>query len=228
MIRHARSFIVSIIIHLALIAVMLVVYKGVNRGLQSEKKEPLLCIKLSSCTQSKKPSSTPPKVKKVIKKKTVVKKKNVLKKKTVVLKKEELSLKKSEKKEIKEKKIKSQTKEVKKIQKKKVLTPPTPIITQKTAPPEKEYIDENIAKIVALLQENLYYPRRARKRGIQGEVLIHFSLSKQAKISNITVLSSKSDILSRAAVETIKNVDNKLPKPKDNISFNIPISYKLD
>ncbi|MDQ7067100.1 MAG: energy transducer TonB [Sulfurimonas sp.] len=73
----------------------------------------------------------------------------------------------------------------------------------------------------------MYYPRRARKRGIEGEVLVRFTLSVEAKISDVEILSSSSEVLSRGALQTIKNIDYKLPKPKQKITFNVPISYKL-
>lgn len=92
---------------------------------------------------------------------------------------------------------------------------------------EEQYVEENLAEIVALLQENLYYPRRARKRGIQGEVLIRFTLSKNAKISDVKIISSKSEVLSRGAMKTIENIEGKLPKPQEILTFNVPISYLL-
>ena len=98
---------------------------------------------------------------------------------------------------------------------------------KKVKSPEEAYIEEHLAEIVALLQENIYYPRRARKRGIEGKVLIRFTLSKNAEVSEIHVLSSKSDILSRGAIKTIENIEDKLPKPKQKLTFNVPISYSL-
>jgi protein TonB len=80
---------------------------------------------------------------------------------------------------------------------------------------------------VQLLQENLYYPRRARKRGIIGEVLVKFKLSMDAKVYSIEVLSSKSDILSRAAIKTIEDLSGKFPKPNKELTLNVPINYTL-
>ncbi|WP_294967138.1 energy transducer TonB [Sulfurimonas sp.] len=88
---------------------------------------------------------------------------------------------------------------------------------------EKEHID----KIIQLLQDNLYYPRRARKRGTTGEVMVMFTLSRDAKPHSIKVLSSNSEILSNAAVKTIQDLSGKYPKPKEELILHIPINYSL-
>lgn len=93
---------------------------------------------------------------------------------------------------------------------------------------EKEYLQEHIAKIVQLLQDNLYYPRRARKRGTEGEVMVRFKLSKDAVAHSIEVLSSKSEILSRAAIKTIENLSGEFPKPEQELTLHVPINYSLN
>lgn len=101
-------------------------------------------------------------------------------------------------------------------------SPQTPVHT-----PQEEYVEENLAKIIELLQENLYYPRRARKRGIEGEVVVSFKLSVNAQVSDVKVLSSQSDILSRGAIKTIEDLSFKFPKPKEDLDLSVPIYYKL-
>ncbi|WP_428739217.1 TonB family protein [Sulfurimonas sp.] len=104
----------------------------------------------------------------------------------------------------------------------------TEVIVQKS--PEElsdKYLSLHVSEIVALLKENFYYPRRARKQGIEGVVTVKFTLSKDAKISNIEVLDSKYEILSNAAVETIQSLEDKLPKPDEELTLTIPIDYSL-
>ncbi|MDQ7067101.1 MAG: hypothetical protein Q9M40_03340 [Sulfurimonas sp.] len=94
MIRHSRSFIVSILIHIMLFGVLYLTYKEVSAGFKAEKKEPLLCIKLSSCqiqNTPKKNTKVPVKannkiVKAEVKRKEKVVKKIVTKKKIVAKK----------------------------------------------------------------------------------------------------------------------------------------------
>ena len=84
-----------------------------------------------------------------------------------------------------------------------------------------------IAKIVKLLQDNLYYPRSARKRGAVGEVVVKFKLLKDATVEYVEIVSSKSAILSRAAKKTIMNLSGEFPKPKEELIIKIPINYSL-
>jgi protein TonB len=92
---------------------------------------------------------------------------------------------------------------------------------------EDEYLQEHLALIKKLLEENLYYPRSARKRAITGDVVVKFKLMSDATIAYIKVLKSPSEVLSRGAVQTIENVSAKFPKPKKDLILEVPISYKL-
>ncbi|WP_418641155.1 TonB family protein [Sulfurimonas sp. ST-27] len=93
---------------------------------------------------------------------------------------------------------------------------------------EKEaYLQENLAQIAQLIKENLYYPRMARKRGIQGSVTVRFMLLKDATVIQITTISSSSGILTRAAIKTIAELSGKFPKPKTDIMLSVPIRYSL-
>ena len=77
------------------------------------------------------------------------------------------------------------------------------------------------------MQDNLYYPRRARKKGITGEVMVKFTLGVDAIVSNVEVLKSEKEILSRAAIKTIQDLSGEFPKPDEALSISVPISYKL-
>ncbi|MDH4945379.1 energy transducer TonB [Sulfurimonas sp. C5] len=101
------------------------------------------------------------------------------------------------------------------------------IATKEPQHKENNYLSLHVSEIVSLLKENLYYPRRARMQGIEGIVTVKFTLSTEAKISNIEVVESKHNILSRAAVETIENLEEKLPKPDEELTLTIPINYDL-
>jgi len=108
------------------------------------------------------------------------------------------------------------------------IVPSTVKVEEKNSPSlEKEYIQKNLAKIRELLQENLYYPRRARKRGIEGKVLVSFKLAPDASVSDIKVLSYTNDILRRGAIKTISDLAFQFPKPKESLNLKVPIYYKL-
>ncbi|MBU1659748.1 TonB family protein [bacterium] len=99
-------------------------------------------------------------------------------------------------------------------------------VAQKVSP-EIKYIDEHITEITKLLEDNLYYPRAARKRGIVGNVIVKFKLSQDGSASFIKVVASKDEILSRAAIKTIEDLSGKFPKPNEDIVIKVPIDYDL-
>jgi len=92
---------------------------------------------------------------------------------------------------------------------------------------QQDYLQKHLAQITKLLQENLYYPRRARRRGIVGDVIVKFKLSTDAQAHSIEIVSSKSDILSRAAVKTIEDLSGEFPKPPEELVLHVPINYEL-
>jgi len=100
--------------------------------------------------------------------------------------------------------------------------------------PEDAYIEAHLAEIMALLRENLYYPRMARKRHIEGKVTVRFELLENGAIENITVIEAEREILARSreilarsAVTTIERLEGKFPLPSQRLVLNVPIMYKL-
>ena len=100
-----------------------------------------------------------------------------------------------------------------------------PITPQTT--PQDQYIKSNISEIMGLLRKHLYYPRMARKRHIEGKVVVEFELLVDGSIQNIRVIEAHRDILGRAAVTTIERLEGKLPKPSEKLLLTVPIMYKL-
>ncbi len=216
----------------------------------------LQCIKekksVSTSVEKKKIEKKIPKkkikqrLKKKIPKKKLPKKKKVIHKKKVILKKHKPKPKKTPKKTLKAKQIKpkavqhAEQKAVEKQTDKPVVNKVVKNVdcqmkkssqtvqkTPKHAEPKEIYINNHLYEITQLIKENLYYPRRARKRGIEGKVNIKFTLLKDAGIKNIQVLNSSHKILSRAAVKTIEELSQKFPKPQEDLVLTIPIVYSL-
>lgn len=89
------------------------------------------------------------------------------------------------------------------------------------------YVNDNMKEIVKLLQENLYYPRRARELEITDEVKVKFIIDTKGEVKSAQIVSSKSDLLSHAALKTINDISGKFPKPKENLVITLPINYSL-
>lgn len=233
MIRHSSSFFISLIIHITIAISLFFIWKNIpSFKKEPEKKVPVkLCCIIEKEAEPKvvvqpKPKPIPPKPKPIPKKpkkkpKPKVEKKIIPKKIVPVIKEE-----------IKPQEpiaIEEEPKKVKIIEEKTEVIPEV----QKESPHakelrlEKDYLDEHIQEISRLLQENLYYPRSARKRGIVGEIIVKFNLSTNGSAHSIKVISSNSDILSRAAVKTIENLSDNFPKPSEELHLHVPINYKL-
>ena len=217
--RHTPSFFVSLVVHVFFAVLLFVTYKYVVKvGDNASKKK--ICIKLNCIAEKSKiinpqKSNQPAKKKKEkpVKKqapKKIVKKK--IPKIAPIVQEQPIT----QVEEVVEQSVKNPQPIEKKVE---------VVLVQKTS--EEKYIDKNLQKIVKLLSENLYYPRSARKRGIEGIVKVKFVLDTEAKTQDINVISSKSSILSRAAVKTIEELSGKFPKPQEKLTLHVPISYKL-
>jgi len=248
---HSKSLLLSLLIHSSLFAALFYLYTTVVPKVLYPK-EKRICVKLCTIqTQSKrsevKHTSAAPKTeekqvpKKVeVDKKPIIKKKIPLKKKKPVVKKKRVHkvLKKPTHKITKPKvqptkqnviKKAQEIKEVKYENKKSIVKKESENVPQveKCASKESIYIEHNINKIATLIKDNLYYPRRARKRGIEGVVVVKFLLHKDGGVSDAHIVSSVSDILGRAALKTINQLSGEFPKPLDELSLTVPINYEL-
>ncbi|MBT5935433.1 energy transducer TonB [Sulfurimonas sp.] len=226
--RHLSSLSIAIIVHIFIMVLLFSSYFYIATS-QSKKKEECMCVQLS-CFPEPKEIKNKKKIEKKVQKKI---EKKVLKK--VVEKVQKKTIQKPReipKEKIREPKLEKIVAE--EILKEEVTEETSSQIIQKVVVPsiiekssQKKYIDENLDKIIKLLQENLYYPRSARKRGIVGEVIVQFTLLKDASVKNIIIVSSKREILSRAAQRTIEDLSGKFPKPKEKMILHIPIRYSL-
>ena len=89
------------------------------------------------------------------------------------------------------------------------------------------YIEKNMYKIRELITQNLYYPRKARRRHIEGKVVLRVVISKEGKISDIEVISSDNYVLTYAAKQIFIIIEDQIPKPQEDITITVPITYRL-
>lgn len=89
------------------------------------------------------------------------------------------------------------------------------------------YLQEHLRTIVQLLREYLYYPRMARKRHIEGEVLAVFTLETDGSIHGVAIKKHSRDILDRAAVQTIESLSGLMPHPENALTLEVPIRFVL-
>lgn len=100
-----------------------------------------------------------------------------------------------------------------------------------------ELVDENpeypggLPALQAFLMENLKYPAKAQKKGIEGRVLVTFVVAKDGSIVEIKPINKVHSLLKKEAVRVVKLMPNWVPGKKDGkvvrVRFTLPITFKL-
>ena len=91
---------------------------------------------------------------------------------------------------------------------------------------EQDFLDEYLKQIVALIQKNINYPKRAKRLNIQGKVLIKFKILTNGKIIEIESISGHT-LLIKSSLEAIENASKEFPQVKKEIVIKVPIEYTL-
>ena len=249
MIRHSSSFSISLVVHIIILVLALFIY---NYAL-SDKHEKRIAVDVSKCIMNcdcgcmpkaeKEVLKETPKLQKPVEKKVQKKteKKPVKnepkklpepKEKDVLLTKAVAKQQMPEPEQMRES-LENETLQEELIEKTEDEQQPVKAEDEVTSEEAKKaiqrrYINENVSKIAQMIKDNLYYPMRARKRGIEGKVVVKFTLLKNSEIKDVMITKHSHDILDASALKTIENLQGKLPSPMEDIVLEVPINYRLD
>ncbi|WP_373070100.1 TonB family protein [Sulfurimonas sp.] len=227
--RYLSSFIITSFIYVSLIAGAVVFFSNDNTFSDKKMDKPNV-ISVNMISQPKTPKK--PIKKKIVKEKKKVVKKKPIKKKVVkkVIKKETLPKKIEQKpvEEIIEKEIKEEIVEEEPIVQE---TTNTEVKQQVIATKKTEVnLDEirakqNIffTKVRNKIDQNKTYPRSARRRGIEGDVEVSFSLCNDGNVKDIEFLSGKKVFKE----SIIKAIENSFPMEVDQSLFTFPKQFKI-
>lgn len=112
--------------------------------------------------------------------------------------------------------------------------PLSPTINRKLAKNSTSRI--NLSRVISRLQQDLkqyfYYPRLARRKNIQGAVILGFAINRQGKINNVRIVKSSGfAILDIAAEDALRQLD-QLHWEQDYLQRNnqhieLPVIYQL-
>jgi len=82
------------------------------------------------------------------------------------------------------------------------------------------------------LEKNVKYPKKSRRKGIEGRVLLKFIVEKDGSISNVSVIESVNNEMDAEAVRVVKKMPKWEPGMEDGenvrISFNLPLKFRLN
>lgn len=85
--------------------------------------------------------------------------------------------------------------------------------------------DEYLSLILSHIEKEKFYPRSARRRGIQAAVDVRFTILSDGKVENISIGKSHA-ILERAAKEALIKA-SPLPAPPKSIQGRMNVEYKM-
>lgn len=100
--------------------------------------------------------------------------------------------------------------------------------SSKTYTPEDRYVKVNFTYIRDIIQKNIAYPHMARKRGLEGKVVVSFIVCADGEAQDIAITESSGfEILDKSAVEAVRKA-SPFPKPPVKAALIIPVVYKLN
>ncbi len=91
--------------------------------------------------------------------------------------------------------------------------------------------DEYLHRLWRALERSKFYPRRARRKGMQGSVQVRFRVLRDGSFEGLEVVSgSGSPLLDQAALQTVNKASGAVPfpdkLPKQVLVVSLPISYR--
>lgn len=83
------------------------------------------------------------------------------------------------------------------------------------------------------ITQNLFYPEKAKRRGIEGEIKIKIEISKDGELISYQIISKKNNlILEEASIQTLQKIfpieELKTKNAEENFSTIITLLYKLN
>jgi len=82
-------------------------------------------------------------------------------------------------------------------------------------------------QVAEIIRHNLQYPANARRRGIEGTLLVRFVIEVRGRAAEIRIVqSSGAPILDRNALETIMKCSFP-PPPGGSVELSLPITFRL-
>ncbi|MES9990385.1 MAG: TonB family protein [Candidatus Thiodiazotropha sp.] len=101
-----------------------------------------------------------------------------------------------------------------------VAKPPPPRVQ-----PRVDLRAQYLAKLLAKIEANKYYPTVARRRQIEGKIEVSFSLACDGKVSELKI-SGRHGLLRKAAGKAI-DAAQPLPHPPSQVECPMPVNYAM-
>lgn len=111
-----------------------------------------------------------------------------------------------------------------------VQTPPRPSKIQETVAVNTDILSSYLAEVREQIQNNLYYPYRAKRLGLEGQTVVSFLITKDGEVDKKSlkiIHSSGNKILDQSALESILQAAPFGKVPQRALHINIPVVFRL-
>ena len=82
--------------------------------------------------------------------------------------------------------------------------------------------------LVKFIQENLVYPKKAKKQRIEGEVIVSFVVKSDGSLTNFEIIKSVHHLLDKEALRIVKLMPKWTPGVERFDVVKLPINFTLD
>lgn len=88
--------------------------------------------------------------------------------------------------------------------------------------------DRVLAELLAVIEANKTYPRRARQTGQQGEVLLAVEIGPDGRVANVSIRKKHaSALLNRAALKAAEPLEGRPTKLSKAVTIVVPVRFEL-
>lgn len=110
---------------------------------------------------------------------------------------------------------------------------PPPAVQPVTPAPDPAVEDGYRTRIRQAIDKHKHYPRMARRLGLEGRVVVAFTVEADGRLAGVRVVeSSDSELLDEAALEAVRKAAPFPPFPdgveRQQWDFTLPLSFLLD
>lgn len=85
--------------------------------------------------------------------------------------------------------------------------------------------------LMQFLKEEIRYPNKARKKGIQGKVVIGFVVNANGSVSHVKIVESANEELDKEAERVVQKMPRWKPGKHDgkdvNVYYELPVQFRL-
>lgn len=88
--------------------------------------------------------------------------------------------------------------------------------------------DQVLAELLAVVEANKAYPRRARQTGQQGEVLLAVEIGPDGRVASVAIRKKHaSALLNRAALKAAEPLEGRPTKLRKAVTIVVPVRFEL-